>query len=55
MFTQEIMDKIFAHKDMKKVPVGYQMAVYRIIEEVLENTANEFPYTNLFQLFQKEV
>ena len=35
MFSDEILEKIFEHPESKKVPIGYQSTMIRIVEEVL--------------------
>lgn len=52
MFTQEITEKIFSHKDMKKIPKGYQEAVFDVIQEVLEQEVEEYPYVYLSKFVQ---
>jgi hypothetical protein len=36
MFSDEILERIFAHKDMRYVPIGYQSTVVTVVSEVLE-------------------
>lgn len=36
MFSDEILERIFSYPDVKKVPIGYQSEMIRIIESVLE-------------------
>ena len=36
MFSDEILEKIFAQKEIQKVPFAYQSTVIHVIERVLE-------------------
>ncbi len=36
MFSDEILEKIFAHPETKKIPIDSQSVMIRIIEEVFE-------------------
>ena len=36
MFSDEILEKIFEHPETRKVPIGYQSTMIRVVEEVLE-------------------
>lgn len=38
MFSDEILEKIFTHKESRLVPIGYQSIMISVIEEVLEET-----------------
>lgn len=40
MFSDEILEKIFAHPETSKIPIGCQSTMIRVIEEVLEETEN---------------
>lgn len=40
MFSDEILEKIFAHPETSKVPIGCQSTMIHVIEEVLEETEN---------------
>ena len=44
MFSDEILEKIFAHQETSKIPIGCQSTMIHVIEEVLEGVenANEF-------------
>lgn len=55
MFTEEIRNKILSHKDMKIVPVGYQETALFVIEEVLRQHAQEFPYIYLPHIFEGNI
>ena len=40
MFSDEILEKIFAHPETSKVPIGCQSTMIHVIEEVLEDVEN---------------
>ena len=40
MFSDEILEKIFAHQETSKVPIGCQSTMIHVIEEVLEDVEN---------------
>lgn len=40
MFSDEILEKIFAHPETNKIPIGCQSTMIHVIEEVLEETEN---------------
>ena len=40
MFSDEILEKIFAHPETSKIPIGCQSTMIHVIEEVLEETEN---------------
>ena len=40
MFSDEILEKIFAHPETSKIPIGCQSTMIHVIEEVLEETKN---------------
>ena len=40
MFSDEILEKIFAHPETSKIPIGCQSTMIHVIEEVLEEAEN---------------
>ena len=40
MFSDEILEKIFAHPETNKIPIGCQSTMIHVIEEVLEDVEN---------------
>lgn len=36
MFSDEILEMIFANKEAQKVPIGFQSTMIHVVEEVLE-------------------
>ena len=50
MFKDEILERIFAHKDMRFVPIGYQSTVVTVIGEILEQVKGENEYATVSEL-----
>ena len=50
MFTDEVLERIFAHKDMRYVPVGQQAAVVEVVAEVLQQMKGEKPNVTVSEL-----
>lgn len=50
MFNDLILEKIFAHEEMQKIPVGCQSTAVRVFEEILEDILEENPYVGLSEL-----
>ena len=50
MFKDEILERIFAHKDMRYVPIGYQSTVVTVIGEILEQVKGENEYATVSEL-----
>lgn len=51
MFSDEILEKIFAHEEMQRIPVGCQSTAVHVFEEILEDILEENPYEQLSSLF----
>lgn len=51
MFSDEILEKIFAHEEMQKIPIGTQATAVHVFEEILEDILEENPYVSLSDLF----
>lgn len=47
----EILEKIFAHPDMHKIPVGAQSTAVKVFTEILEDIMEVNPYATLSELF----
>lgn len=50
MFNDSILEKIFAHEEMQKIPVGCQSTAVHVFEEILEDILEENPYEQLSSL-----
>lgn len=51
MFNDLILEKIFAHEEMQKIPIGAQSTAVHVLEEILEDILEENPYEQLSALF----
>lgn len=51
MFSDEILEKIFAHEEMQKIPIGAQSTAVHVFEEILEDKLEENPYVSISDLF----
>ena len=51
MFSDEILEKIFAHEEMQKIPVGCQSTAVHVFEEILEDILEGSPYEYISTLF----
>lgn len=53
MLKDEILEKIFANKEMQTIPIGCQSTAVNVFEQVLDDLMEENPYANLIDLFEK--
>lgn len=51
MFSDELLEQIFAHEDMQKIPIGTQATAVHVFNEVLEDRLEENPYAAISELF----
>lgn len=51
MFTDAVLEKIFTHEEMQKIPIGCQSTAVHVFEEILEDRLEENPYVSLSELF----
>ena len=54
MFNDEILERIFANKEMQKIPIGTQATAVSVFEHVLEDIKEEKPYANVSELLADE-
>ena len=54
MFKDEVLEKIFSHKEMQTIPIGAQSTAVTAISEVLEAIKEERPYAAISELFSDE-
>lgn len=52
MFDESILNKIYNHPRIKRIPVLFQSEAIRAIEEVLEEEARQYPFLYLAHTFQ---
>ena len=50
MFSDQILEKIFADKEMQTIPIGCQSTAVNVFERVLESIREENPYANISEL-----
>lgn len=50
----EILEKIFAHPEMQKIPIGCQSTAVKVFEEVLFDIKEENPYVSVSELFSTD-
>ena len=54
MFKDEVLEKIFSHKEMQLLPIGAQSTAVSAICDVLEKLKEETPYATISELFSDE-
>lgn len=50
MFNDFVLEKIFSHPEMQKIPIGCQSTAVHVFEEILEDILEETPYEQLSSL-----
>lgn len=50
-FSNDFLEKIFADKEMQKIPVGCQSTAVSVFERILYELKEENPYTPIDDLF----
>lgn len=51
MFNDSILERIFTHEEMQRIPVGCQSTAVHVFEEILEDILEENPYECISNLF----
>lgn len=51
MFNDLILEKIFSHEEMQKIPIGCQSTAVHVFEEILEDILEGNPYEYISTLF----
>ena len=51
MFKDEVLEKIFAHPEMQKIPIGCQSTSVKVFEEILTDIKEENSYGTISELF----
>ena len=54
MLKDEILENIFANKEMQKIPIGCQSTAVSVFEDVLEELRKENPYANISDLLSTD-
>lgn len=50
MLKDDFMEKIFAHEDMQRVPIGVQSTVVHALDDILEDMLQEKPEAKIREL-----
>ena len=54
MLKDEILEKIFANKEMQTIPIGCQSTAVSVFEQVLEELKEENPYATISDLLSAD-
>ena len=54
MLNDEILERIFANKEMQKIPIGTQATAVSVFEHVLEEIKEENPYATISDLLSAD-
>ena len=54
MLKDEILEMIFANKEMQKIPIGCQSTAVSVFEDVLEELRKENPYATISALLSTD-
>ena len=54
MLKDEILEKIFANKEMQMIPIGCQSTAVSVFEDVLEELRKENPYATISDLLSTD-
>ena len=54
MLKDEILEKIFANKEMQMIPIGCQSTAVSVFEDVLEELRKENPYANISDILSTD-
>ena len=51
MLNDEILEQIFADKEMQMIPIGCQSTAVSVFEKILEDVRKENPFRNSYCFF----
>ena len=54
MLKDEILEMIFANKEMQKIPIGCQSTAVSVFEDVLEELRKENPYADISDILSTD-
>lgn len=54
MLKDEILERIFANKEMQTIPIGCQSTAVSVFEDVLDELKEENPYATLSELLSTD-
>lgn len=50
MLDDKVLEKIFSHPEMQKIPIGCQSTAVYVFQDVLEDLKEEQPYATISEL-----
>lgn len=53
MFKDEILERIFTHPEMQKIPIGCQSTAVHVFQEVIEEVNKEGIYGTISELLSE--
>ncbi len=53
MLKEEVLEKIFSHPEMQKIPIGCQSTAVRVFQEILEELREGNPYATISELLSE--
>ena len=54
VLKDEILERIFANKEMQTIPIGCQSTAVSVFEQVLDELTEENPYVTLSELLSAD-
>lgn len=54
MFNDDVLERVFADKEMQKIPIGTQATAVSVFENVIEKIREEKPDAKLSELLSNE-
>lgn len=54
MLKDEILEQIFADKEMQMIPIGCQSTAVSVFEKILEDVRKENPYATISELLSTD-
>ena len=54
MLTDEFLERVFANKEMQKMPIGCQSTAVHAFQKVLEDMKEENPYADLSAILSSD-
>lgn len=54
MLNDDVLERIFANKEARKVPIGYQATMVSVFDEVMQEIKGENPYADFSAILSNE-
>lgn len=54
MFSDEVLERIFADKEMQEIPIGTQATAVSVVERVFKKIKEENPYATLSDILSAD-